>query len=327
MPQRTNLFQQVVVIIHAHIAESAEVEESAMLLDHETGELREVDAAIRQTVAGHPMILQVEATAKGERADVKWVEEELGKHKAVQTNKLVLVSEAGFSKAARKKAEHNGAVALAPDDMGEDDPARQVVNKLGSVWPKTYSLTPKFVAVTVELPDGTERKVNVQPDLDLVAEDGTSVGMIGEVLKRRMDQNFVAIAEGMGLHEIEEDTDSAFTMTLTGWVGELHRDDGSVEKSKACLRWEPEPDQDPEFHPILSVDAAGEAHIEVTEVPLTHWKLGDVALAFGTGKINDAEALLVFTEDDTGGKGTLRLTDESGRNETVTNDFLEQGPA
>jgi hypothetical protein len=327
MPKRTNLFQQVVVIVHRHLAaEGAEVEESEELLDYETGEQREVDAAIRQTIAGYPIIVHVEATARGERADVQWVEKELGKHRAVRSNKLVLVSEAGFTESARIKAEHNGAIPLTAGDLGKDDPAGQIVNALGSVWPKTYSLTPRFVGVVVRLPDGQEQRVHVIPTIDVVAEDGASVGTIGEVLQQRMNRNWVAIAEQMGIADIEEDTDSPFEMTLTGWRGDLHRDDGTVEKSQACLRWEPDVSKEAEFHPIQRVDVAGEAHIAVTEVPLTHLKLGDVSVAFGTGKIDDAEALLVFTETDSGGKGTLRLTDDEGRDEMVTNNFLEPPP-
>lgn len=75
MPERTNLFQQVVAIIHSHMADNAMVEESAMLLDAESGVEREVDVVITSSVAGHTVVVGVEATAKGRPADVKWVEE------------------------------------------------------------------------------------------------------------------------------------------------------------------------------------------------------------------------------------------------------------
>ena len=39
MPRRTNLFQEVVTVLHEHLA----VEESALLIDGVTGDEREVD--------------------------------------------------------------------------------------------------------------------------------------------------------------------------------------------------------------------------------------------------------------------------------------------
>lgn len=82
MPQRSNLFQKVVRVLHQEIASDATVEESGFLIDSDTGEEREVDVVIETITAGHKLIVAIEATAAGRKADVGWVEQMLKKHDA-----------------------------------------------------------------------------------------------------------------------------------------------------------------------------------------------------------------------------------------------------
>ena len=113
MPKRTNLFQEVVEIIHRHMA-GAEVEPSAMLASKSTGALREVDVAITGEQAGHKVIVSVEAMSRSRKADRTWVDGMVGKHADLPTSKLVLVSEKGFTKDARAAAlaaGHRGSLA------------------------------------------------------------------------------------------------------------------------------------------------------------------------------------------------------------------------
>src|SRR5438034_62901 len=154
MPRRSNLFPNVVAVIHEHMAGDATVEESALLRNSLTGEEREVDVVITSRVAGHELVLAAEATAAGRPADTGWVERMLGKHRNLQTDKLVLVSEGGFTKQARQLALKENAVPLAPEDLAGDDPAYQIVNHLRSIWPKVVSLTPTEAVIHVCRPDG-----------------------------------------------------------------------------------------------------------------------------------------------------------------------------
>jgi hypothetical protein len=103
VPKRTNLFQEVVEILHRHMAVDATVEASALLTSRGTGTLREVDVVIRAKQAGHEVIVSVEAMARSRKADRKWVDEMVGKHADLPTSKLVLVSEKGFTKDARAR--------------------------------------------------------------------------------------------------------------------------------------------------------------------------------------------------------------------------------
>jgi len=303
VPKQTNTFQQVVRLVYELMADGAEVEESVMLDDQETGGKREVDVLITTSVAGIPFQIQIEATARGEAPDVKWVEAELGKQRAVRTDKLVLVSESGFSKNARRKAETNGAIPIEPADLASGDHVGEIVNRLGSVWPKIVSLTPTHIAGRVKLTNGKEVSAS---DLDLttwvVTEDGDELATISDEIRRRFDANFPDIAQQIGLPEIAGDVEAYFTLGMPDWNGEL---DGRT--FDACLRWQPEESKKPEFHRIVEILVKGKAAITVSEIKLTHKKLGEFLVAYGEGSVGGSDAVVVFTEDEQGGKGALQI--------------------
>jgi hypothetical protein len=93
VPQRTNLFQEVVEIIHRHMAGDASVEASAMLPNRRTGASMEVDTVVRTSTAGYEVVVSIEAIARSRKAGPGWVNEMVGKHEDLPTSKLVLVSE------------------------------------------------------------------------------------------------------------------------------------------------------------------------------------------------------------------------------------------
>ena len=106
MPKRTNDFQRLVLLIEKSIRpQGAKVTESKELIDRSTHEKREVDIVIELSDGIDTLVISVECKG-GEnprRATVEWVEQMKGKHMTLPTNKLILVSKAGFSKAAKKK--------------------------------------------------------------------------------------------------------------------------------------------------------------------------------------------------------------------------------
>jgi hypothetical protein len=58
----------VVRVLHETIGEDASVEESKMLVDSDMGEDREVDVVITRVVAGHTILVGVEARASKRKA-------------------------------------------------------------------------------------------------------------------------------------------------------------------------------------------------------------------------------------------------------------------
>jgi hypothetical protein len=165
MPPRTNSFQRLVAIVHAHLTPTWSVTESRMLMDSVTKSMREVDIVAESTVTGYPLVISVECRDHARSADVRWVEEMATKHAHLATSKLVLWSASGFSKAAERKA-----AALKIETVSQRDAlrtdwqnlAQQLVN--GSV----RYLSPRFEsAVDIVTPDGIEERIPAQAQLAL----------------------------------------------------------------------------------------------------------------------------------------------------------------
>src|SRR5215208_1542277 len=104
MPKRSNRFQRLVVLLNTCLAADTKVIESALVLDKVTGEEREVDIWISPSAAGHTVNIAIEVIGRSRKASVGWVEEMHSKHATLPTDKLILVSERGFTKQALVKA-------------------------------------------------------------------------------------------------------------------------------------------------------------------------------------------------------------------------------
>ncbi|MGH9194160.1 MAG: restriction endonuclease, partial [Acidimicrobiia bacterium] len=302
MPKRTNLFQQVVALIHTHMARGASVEESAMLVNRVTGEEREVDVAIRAVTAGHEVTVAVEARSSRRRADASWVEGMLGKHANLPTDKLVLVSQSGFTRQARMLAEEKGAAALEPSDLTGADPAGRVVNRLKSIWPKIVSLSPERAQVTVERPEG-EKWFKAPADLWLYLPDGTELGNLQEFIQASVQASWEKLMEDIGLRDIARSIDRYFTVEIQSPTIGLQG-----VRLPIFARYEDAGDG-PELHRITHLRVVGQAHIEVVEVELSHQRLGDVLFSQGTSTIAGRHTLIVATEDEEGGQISIRFGD------------------
>lgn len=109
MPKRTNDFQNLIAHIYEQLRPTdAQVTESAMVRDQDTGELREVDILIEHMVAGHSMKIGIECRDRSRKESVSWIEELIGKKNALHLNKAIAVSSKGFTNAAERKAKRNG---------------------------------------------------------------------------------------------------------------------------------------------------------------------------------------------------------------------------
>jgi len=121
MPKRSNKFQKLITAIHACIAHDVSVNESAFLVDKETGKEREVDILLKSQLGDYSVVLSVEVNDRSRQAGSGWVEEMAGKHQALLTNKLVLVSRSGFTKPAMEKAKIRGIEALTIEEACATD--------------------------------------------------------------------------------------------------------------------------------------------------------------------------------------------------------------
>jgi len=304
LPRRSNLFQEVIAIIQRHTAGDARVEESAMLRNRLTDRETEVDVVITTEAAGYVLTISVEATAQRRPAPVGWVDRMVATHEHLSTDKLILVSEAGFTAGAREAAEARGVLALAPSDLSAKDPAHEIVNRLKSLWPKEVMFSPRSAKVVVRRPD-RERPAwfRALPDTLLVLDDGSELGMLADALASTIQSNFAKIAEQIGLARIATDLESEFTLQ----VGSLEEPwtigvDGTPRRVFA--RWEVEGPV--ELHPVLAFQVLGDAAIHVGEIALQHARLGEVMYSYGEGKIGGRPVLVVITEGAQGGQLTIR---------------------
>lgn len=208
MPKRTNLFQDVVSIVHEHLAGDAEIERSAMLRNRLTGKLREVDVVLRsKTGPGYETVIGIEAAGRGRPAAADWVEAMAGKHRNLPTDKVILVSEEGFSDQARALAIEENMVPIAPEVMEQDDPALQVLKSMQSLWPKKISLTPIRAKLGVGIPGGEIEWVHAGHDTRVFAEDGSYLELV-TLTKELINGNMRRIVDQIDLRNIAEDKDA-----------------------------------------------------------------------------------------------------------------------
>ena len=110
-------------------------------------------------------------------------------------------------------------------------------------------------------------------------EDGEEVGPLIEILLGLMDANMPRIIEQTGLASIGEDTSTSYELQVgPPWVARY-----LGEERALFVRWEE--GGVTEFHPIQYIVVGGRAEIQVSEVSLTHRRLGEVMYAHGEGTI------------------------------------------
>jgi hypothetical protein len=74
--------------------------ESKFLRDAVLGIDREVDVVIEGEFDGGPVVVSIEVNERGRRAGLPWVQEKIYKHRTLPSNRLILVSRAGFTSPA-----------------------------------------------------------------------------------------------------------------------------------------------------------------------------------------------------------------------------------
>jgi hypothetical protein len=181
VPERTTPKQRIIALIREHLAEpGVTVTESKMLLDSAAGKLREVDVVAEGNLGGDPMILSVEVIEHSRPATLTWVDQMLGKHDTMPTNKLILVSWSGFTKAAQAKADASPIVAtLTPESVVEPDGTQRQSKAL---YIDQLSLTPEAIAVGLRSSDGTVSELaSVSLDMVIFDEHGTMIGTLRDL--------------------------------------------------------------------------------------------------------------------------------------------------
>lgn len=302
MPQRTNLFQQTIPMVHEHLAGDATVEESAMLPQRTTGELREVDVVIRSLVAGHEVVVSVEARAASRKADLPWVESMIAKHADLPTSQLVLVSESGFTAPAKRQAEAKGALAIAPEDLAGNHPGRELMERLARFESRELTLRISHMIIKVRPPSDETTQVRVPHSVNLYTGSGDYLMMLIQLFESERHANFGQFVDAVGAPAGNKGEQVELTATLEPpWTlpGDLVLDEIYAQFQDA---------DPPELHLIEEVKVLAEAAVtDVPPVEMTPRQLGPVAYAYGETMFGGEPALVVVTADAEGARVSMRL--------------------
>jgi hypothetical protein len=304
VPKRTNTFQEVVSIIHGDLAGEATREDSAMLTNRLTGEQREVDVVLRATVAGHETVIAVEATSRRSPVTAPWVESMVGKHANLPTDKLVLVSESGFTKQARALAEAENVAAVTPEDISGDDPAAAIMEAFPSLKPKTVELNIRPLKVAVTRPDGTRGWFKAPENMDLILDDGETIWSVERYVLNEITTSSNDLMDTLDLTNISEDADLGVQIQIDPPF--------TVDGEETGLRARYLDDGVEELHQIDGFLLDAKAQVRVSEIKLTHKKLADldVTYAYGEGSVHGLPALAVVSQGPHGQKVTIKVQGE-----------------
>lgn len=185
VPARTNEFQRLVTVLHEKLSAGWLVTESKPLWDRVIEEDREVDVVIEGEAGAYAVVLSIECRDRSRAADVTWVEEMHTKHEHLPTNKLVLVSATGFSKAARRKASALGIELLELVDAEVADWA-SIATRLSELFMQ-YVRSDISVSVEVDRANGQREYERVGRDTPLVvegAEGSIPIGALADHIAR-----------------------------------------------------------------------------------------------------------------------------------------------
>ena len=216
MPKRTNDFQTLITLIEKHLApHDASVTESKLFIDQRTGQEREVDIVIDATAGIHPFVIGIECIDHKRPATVSWIETISAKHQDLPLHKTILVSRAGFSKTALKKAQALKIETLTLREASESDWVA-IFHKSKSIGVKNF-LLPYLNGVTVVfdsafVPAGIDPKQLAQAEL--YSSAGTSFGNLSEIAQKLIQSPEVIKASDEAAFSDTEISDASYTVKL-----------------------------------------------------------------------------------------------------------------
>ena len=248
------------------------VTESKFLHDPDLGP-REVDIVVEAEADGDPVVISIEVNEKSRRASVDWIEQQIDKHRRLPTNKLVLVSRAGFSRTALTRvALENGKVeAIQPEIVTVN--GEPVVKRL---FLDSISYNPTRCTVH----DGERIEVIGAPNTDIYDGDGALIAplafLVSEAASLSSFRQWLAVEAHH--HPEREDLKTFELVIALGGLGyHLKREDtGSL-------------------HRILALEIWGNFTYRQDEVTLTLSRLGDRVYAAGEATVAGQPVVWVGT--------------------------------
>ena len=171
-------FEAIVTRLQRTFNKAAIVTRDEKIIGKTSGRSRQIDIAIRATIGTENVLIVVECKKWNRKADVKAVEAFAGLKKDVGAQMGIMVSTAGFSKAAYPTAAAEGiSLYKYKDTQKENWPSGLETNVLLEVW----ELTPTIASFI--LADGNEEPITTDEDLHFMDPKSGKPGGIASVLK------------------------------------------------------------------------------------------------------------------------------------------------
>lgn len=305
MPQRTNLFQRMVASFKEVTAPGCRVLESALVPEKHGDDEREVDVLIERRVADHPIRIQVECTDRSRKAGKPWIETQIAKFQALETDLLVLVSSSGFTDSVEQYvADRPERVDLVSLEGLQDAATTEIAGRLKRLFLGLLDVV-SGICVSEEVRD-VRPDDSVPRDARIVSADGETDVTAGRLADAILDKPTLLAA--ILKPPREEATRWGHTIALVPKPGvRVHLPDGSVlEPAHMGLvvllyrRW--------------------------FQVPLRHGTVEGKAVSFGEArdKMGDV-TVTVLEEDGAPPRGLMVLGDDpsSPRRYPIWQDPLE----
>jgi hypothetical protein len=295
MPVRSNDFQRLVFVLKSHLVEGATVTESKLLVDRITGANREVDIYIEADVGGHMIAIAIECRGRGRPAAVGWVEEMRSKHDRLPTDRLVLVSESGFSREALRVAKLYGIETQRLEAFDEIT-ATRMFGPEGTLWSLAVELNPEKVTLEVQVGDANTRVVAL-PDNYVFDSMHRRLGTVEELVRALLETHDVQ--QYFLTNATEEHRWFEIVWDATQATSALH-----LQQSQAR-----------QLHRIVEVSIQGRCDFARSELRMRSGRIGDHLIRWGTGKLLGRTAR-VWRLPAIGMKATIRVDLDSDRDTT-----------
>jgi hypothetical protein len=232
---------------------------------------------------------------------VSWVEEMVAKHSRLPTNVLVLAARRPFSKEACRVADLYRVRRLVLTDLEPTAPGR-LFPTANSLWGKAWQLEIDRVEVHVQEGSLAPEWFKASSDIGVYLEgDPDTSSPLGEVvmmLLKRPEVTAKVGSEGLPEHAFLE----------VGWQSP------AIEGRALTVRKEPID----VYRRIALLRVITRVRITVDEFPLRHAMVDAIKVAWGTGRLLNAPALLVVTSKGTESpRVTLQVrTEDDSRKES-----------
>lgn len=300
MPKRSNEFQKLIYLLHSHFSSNAAVTESKMVRDRLTGKEVEVDIVIDTTVSSYPISVAIECISESRPATVEWVNEMKGKHDSLPLDKLILVSQSGFTANAREKAIGYGLEVLTLSDA-EDTNWVNYVASLANLRFAGFSFTIEKFELRLVSPEKLRSPDLMTRDCPIKEPSADARGTVNDYAAGIPRQP--AIVKGI----------------LERWIKSLDRS----PDYRVNVTWQPPNgtvviDLRGSSHEVKSLECQVHVHVSDTPMRLSHAQLQGKNVAYGFSENvfqnEGKEKFAVVFEEKEGtiGSGSIMLPPSQG---------------